>query len=59
MAVSFPNNCLNKGMVDVTASTGETATLGGGLVGSVMKETRGQANPAMTRTMMIIEIEKR
>ena len=30
-------NCLNKGTVDVTASTGETATMGGGLVGSVMK----------------------
>lgn len=29
------------------------------LVGQVMKKTRGQANPAMTRTMMIEEIEKR
>lgn len=29
------------------------------LVGQVMKKTRGQANPAMTRTMMIGEIEKR
>ena len=29
------------------------------LVGQVMKKTRGQANPAMTRTMMISEIEKR
>ena len=29
------------------------------LVGQVMKKTRGQANPALTRTMMIEEIEKR
>ena len=29
------------------------------LVGQVMKKTRGQANPAMTRTRMIEEIEKR
>lgn len=29
------------------------------LVGQVMKKTRGQANPAMTRSMMIEEIEKR
>ena len=29
------------------------------LVGQVMKKTRGQANPAMTRTMVIEEIEKR
>lgn len=29
------------------------------LVGQVMKKTRGQANPAMTRNMMIEEIEKR
>ena len=29
------------------------------MVGQVMKKTRGQANPAMTRTMMIEEIEKR
>lgn len=29
------------------------------LVGQVMKKTRGQANPAMTRTMMIEQIEKR
>lgn len=29
------------------------------LVGQVMKKTRGQANPAMTRTMMIEEVEKR
>ncbi len=29
------------------------------LVGQVMKKTRGQANPAMTRNMMISEIEKR
>lgn len=29
------------------------------LVGQVMKKTRGQVNPAMTRTMMIEEIEKR
>ena len=29
------------------------------LVGQVMKKTRGQANPAMSRTMMISEIEKR
>jgi len=28
------------------------------LVGQVMKKSRGQANPAMTRTMMIEEIEK-
>ena len=29
------------------------------LVGQVMKKTRGQANPAMARSMMIEEIEKR
>ena len=29
------------------------------LVGQVMKKTKGQANPAMTREMMISEIEKR
>lgn len=29
------------------------------LVGQVMKKTRGQANPAMTRNMIIEEIEKR
>lgn len=29
------------------------------LVGQVMKKTRGQANPAMTRSMIIEEIEKR
>ncbi len=29
------------------------------LVGQVMKKTKGQANPAMTRNMMISEIEKR
>lgn len=29
------------------------------LVGQVMKKTKGQANPAMTRSMMISEIEKR
>ncbi len=29
------------------------------LVGQVMKKTRGKANPAMTRSMMIEEIEKR
>jgi len=29
------------------------------LVGQVMKKTKGQANPAMTRNMMIEEIEKR
>ena len=29
------------------------------LVGQVMKKTHGQANPAMTRSMMIEEIEKR
>lgn len=29
------------------------------LVGQVMKKTRGKANPAMTRNMMIEEIEKR
>ncbi len=29
------------------------------LVGQVMKKTRGQANPAMTRSMMISEVEKR
>ena len=29
------------------------------LVGQVMKKTKGQANPAMTREMMIKEIEKR
>lgn len=29
------------------------------LVGQVMKKTRGQANPAITRSMMIEEIEKR
>ena len=29
------------------------------LVGQVMKKTRGQANPGITRTMMIEEIEKR
>jgi aspartyl-tRNA(Asn)/glutamyl-tRNA(Gln) amidotransferase subunit B len=29
------------------------------LVGQVMKKTRGQANPAMARSMMISEIEKR
>ena len=29
------------------------------LVGQVMKKTRGQANPSITRTMMIEEIEKR
>lgn len=29
------------------------------LVGQVMKKTRGQANPAMTRSMMIEEIERR
>ncbi len=29
------------------------------LVGQVMKKTKGQANPAMTRSMMIREIEKR
>lgn len=29
------------------------------LVGQVMKKTRGQANPAMARSMMIAEIEKR
>ena len=29
------------------------------LVGQVMKKTRGQANPAMARSMMITEIEKR
>ena len=29
------------------------------LVGQVMKKTRGQANPAITRNMMIEEIEKR
>ena len=29
------------------------------LVGQVMKKTKGQANPAMTRSMIIEEIEKR
>ena len=29
------------------------------LVGQVMKKTKGQANPAMARSMMIEEIEKR
>jgi aspartyl-tRNA(Asn)/glutamyl-tRNA(Gln) amidotransferase subunit B len=29
------------------------------LVGQVMKKTRGQANPSITRSMMIEEIEKR
>ena len=29
------------------------------LVGQVMKKTRGQANPGITRNMMIEEIEKR
>ena len=29
------------------------------LVGQVMKKTRGQANPAMARSMMIEQIEKR